>query len=88
MAEEVLFEAESTRSRSDVAAYLRTVADRLEDGDALSLNAGDQSVTLDPPETVEFEVKAERENGERSVEFEVEWDEDSADETSGDLTIE
>ncbi|WP_225334764.1 amphi-Trp domain-containing protein [Halomicrobium urmianum] len=88
MAEEVLFETESTRSRADVAAYLRTVADRLEDGDALSLNAGNQSVTLDPPETVEFEVKAERENGERSVEFELEWDEDGGEATGGDLTIE
>lgn len=88
MAEEVLFEAESTRSRTDVAAYLRTVADRLEDGDSLSLSAGDQSVTLDPPETVEFEVKAEREDGERSVEFEVEWDEDGGGDAGGDLTIE
>jgi amphi-Trp domain-containing protein len=90
MPEKVLFESESPRSREEVAAYLRRIADTLEAGDELSLSAGDQSVTMDPPSRPTFEVKAEREGpadaaGELSVEFELEWDED-ADE-GGELEI-
>ncbi|AHG04250.1 hypothetical protein HALDL1_12085 [Halobacterium sp. DL1] len=86
MPEEVLFESEHSQSRSEVAAYLRTVADRL-DGDAtLTLADGDQSVDIEPPATVAFEVKVERETGsgpdELSLELELEWDD--TDEASGD----
>jgi amphi-Trp domain-containing protein len=81
MPEEVLFETESRTSRRDVAEYLRAVAETLEAGGAVSLSAGDQSVTLDPPAEPTFEVKAERETSsgggpaELSIEFELEWDE-------------
>ena len=51
---------------------------------------------MDPPERVEFEVKAERETskgasqGELSIEFELEWDEGQSGGAgdTGDLTIE
>ena len=92
--EDVLFESESRQSRGEIADYLRQVADSLAAGDDITLRAGDQSVTLAPPQTAEFEVKAEREHagdgtpGELSVEFEVEWDEDSEDGSGGDLTVE
>ncbi len=95
MPETVLFESESDQSRADVAAYLRRVADRLDSGDAIALSAGDQSHTIDPPDVVEFEVKAEREgpengDGELSVEFELEWPENASGGTGGggDLRIE
>lgn len=91
MPEEVLFKSESSQSRADIAAYLRTVADRLDAGDAITLKAGDETVTLDPPARPTFEVKAEREGptdgpGELSIEFELEWDENGGD--SGELEIE
>src|SRR6056297_2135054 len=90
MPEEVIFESESKQSRADVANYLRIVADKLDAGGDLTLSAGDQSVTLDPPTNVEFEVKAERETGsgpdELSVEFELEWA-DGEDAEAGDLDI-
>jgi amphi-Trp domain-containing protein len=90
MPEEVLFESESPRSCGEIATYLRRVADSLEAGDAISLSAGDQSVTMDPPSRPTFEVKAEREGpadgaGELSVEFELEWDEDA--DTGDELEI-
>jgi amphi-Trp domain-containing protein len=95
MPEEVLFEAESNQSRADVAAYLRQVADALDGGDAITLRSGGESVTMEPPETVEFEVKAEREgptdaDGELSVEFELEWPENAPADGSaaGSLEIE
>ena len=94
MPEEVLFESEHRTSRSDVAEYLRAVAERLELGEAVTLSAGDQSVTLDPPAEPTFEVKAERETSsgggpaELSIEFELEWDEGSdASEREADGTL-
>jgi amphi-Trp domain-containing protein len=94
MPEEVLFKSESARSREDIAAYLRTVADSLESGREMTFSKGGESITMNPPARPTFEVKAEREGpangpGELSVEFELEWDEDGGgDEEGGDLTIE
>jgi amphi-Trp domain-containing protein len=94
MPEEVLFKSESKQSRKDIAALLRTVADNLEDGESLTLSAGGESVTMDPPNRPEFEIKAEREGPtdgpkELSVEFELEWDEHAEDgHASGEVTIE
>ena len=92
MTEETLFEFERDMQRTDVAAYLRTVADHLDSGEAITLESGGESVTLAPPARVEFEVEVEREtsksggSGEIEVEFELEWDEDATD--GDDLTIE
>ena len=94
MPEEVLFESESRRSRAEIASYLRTVADRLDGDGELSLSAGGEPLALSVPESLAFEVKAEREgtapNTELSVEFELEWDEagGAGGEESGDLVIE
>ncbi|WP_251328013.1 amphi-Trp domain-containing protein [Haloplanus pelagicus] len=87
MPEKVLFESESEQSREDVAAYLRSVADKLERGEAITLKAGTESVTMEPPARPTFEVKAEREGptdgpGELSIEFELEWGENG--EETGD----
>ena len=91
MPEEVLFKTESRQSRAAVADYLRTVADRLDAGESLTLSAGNDSLTLDVPSQPTFEVKAEREgtapNTELSVEFELEWKE-NGDDDGGDLSIE
>ncbi len=91
MPEKVLFESESRQSRADIAAYLRRVADNLEGGEPITLTAGDESVTMEPPERPTFEVKAEREGptdapGELSIEFELEWDENG--DSGGELEIE
>ena len=90
MPEEVLFETEQRMDRTEIAAYLRTVAEKLDAGDEIALEAGDQRVTLSPPQQPTFEVKAEREtNGstELSVEFELEWDEDGDGGSDRTLTI-
>ncbi len=89
MTETVLFEIEQQSSLADVATYLRNVAEKLESGEQVTLEAGTERVTLDPPETVEFEVKAEHEGpegtGELSLELELEWDENS--DGSGDSSL-
>lgn len=89
MPEEVLFEVEHDLSREEIADYLRTVADKLAAGEPITLTAGDETVTLDPPTESTFEVKAEREGpadgpGELSIEFELEWDEGATGGTDGD----
>lgn len=94
MPEEVLFETEQGMDRSEIASYLRQVADKLDGDGTLSLSAGDQDVTLDVPSRPTFEVKAERETGsgpdELSVEFELEWDEgqEGGQSEDGSLSIE
>ncbi|KAB1198342.1 MULTISPECIES: amphi-Trp domain-containing protein [Haloferax] len=94
MPEEVLFKSEARQSRTEIASYLRAIADKLDAGEPITLKAGSQSVTMDPPASPTFEVKAEREGpagqpGELSVEFELEWDEDGGDGgDSGELQIE
>ena len=95
MPEEVLFKSESTQSREEIASYLRAVADKLAAGQAVSLSAGSESVTMDIPARPTFEVKAEREtdssggNAEQSLELEIEWDENGADGgETGSLSIE
>jgi len=95
MPEEVLFKSESDQTREDIASYLRSVAEKLEQGDAVTLRSGSESVTMEPPARPTFEVKAEREGpadgpGELSIEFELEWDENSSDGdgSSGRLEIE
>ena len=94
MPEEVLFETERRMDRSEIAAYFRTVAEKLESDQDLTLSAGDQSVTLAPPAQPTFEVKAEREtpssggSGELSIEFELEWDEDGGKGSAADSSLE
>ena len=88
--EEVLFETESVQDRAAVADYLNAVAERLAAGESVTLEAGSESISLDPPERVEFEVKVEREQegggSELSIEFELEWDE-NGDGSDGPLSI-
>ena len=91
MPEKTLFESEQMMSRDAVADYLRTLADSVESGSDVTLSAGEQSVTMSPPNEVEFEVKAEREgptngDGELSIEVELEWPENASE--GGSLSIE
>ena len=95
MSEEVLFKTESVQSRDEIASYLQSVAEKLEQGGSITLKAGSESVTMDPPTRPTFEVKAEREGpaegpGELSIEFELEWDENSetGEGEAGNLEIE
>lgn len=95
MPEEILFKSESDQTREEIASYLRSVADKLDQGDAVTLTSGSESVTMEPPARPTFEVKAEREGptdgpGELSIEFELEWAENGngGDSGSGQLKIE
>jgi amphi-Trp domain-containing protein len=91
MPEEVLFKTEQRQSREEIANYLQAVAEKLTSGDAVTLRAGEETVTLEVPTRPTFEVKAEREGPtggptELSVEFELEWPENG--DSDGPLEIE
>ncbi|WP_436348913.1 amphi-Trp domain-containing protein [Natronorubrum sp. FCH18a] len=93
MPEEVLFKSESDQTREEIASYLRSVADKLDQGDAVTLKSGSESVTMEPPASPTFEVKAEREGptdgaGELSIEFELEWDENDSEGDNGNDQLE
>ncbi|WP_336001481.1 amphi-Trp domain-containing protein [Halorientalis halophila] len=95
MPEEVLFKSESAQSRAEIASYLRSVAEKLDAGESITLKSGGDSVTMAPPDRPTFEVKAEREgptdgDGELSIEFELEWDEngEGGSDGTGGLEIE
>lgn len=78
MPDDTMFEFEQDMSRADVATYLRTIADKLDDSGQLDFSAADQSSTVEVPEHVEFEIELERKSNERgssevSLELEVDW---------------
>lgn len=74
--EVVLFKSEEKHGRVAVATFLRQLADKIEDGEVV-LRQGGEELTLELPANVVLEVKAEEETGKRktkrSLEVEVEW---------------
>lgn len=92
MSDETLFEFEQTFSRSDVAAYLRDVADELDDDGTVQFEAGGHSTSVKVPERLQFEVEVEQSrnkdgSSEMELEFELEWHEADDGTTSGSLNI-
>lgn len=74
--ETVLFKSEEKRDIKSVASILRELADKLEHGKVV-LKQGKKEVTIKVPKNVEFEIKAEREDGKKKskkkLEIEIEW---------------
>lgn len=85
MSDNVVFEIENERRRADVATILRTVADNLENGTPITLKAGEDDITLEPPVRPRFGVTVERdgpqgEAKELNVGFELGWPEEGSNE--------
>ncbi|SHG80562.1 amphi-Trp domain-containing protein [Halobaculum gomorrense] len=85
MPEEVLFKSERRQDRSEIAAHLRELAEKLESDGSFTLSGTGDSITMRVPASATFEVKAERETGsgpdELSVEFEIEWNDGDGNES-------
>ena len=73
---EVLFKSEENKTRGEIAAFLRQIADKVETG-VVSLTQGEREVILNLPENLILEIKAERkvkpEKSKHSLEIEIEW---------------
>jgi len=78
MTEETLHESKRTRSRRAIATYLRRVADALGRGEPVPADE-EGTVTVDPPADPELAVEVEREDGDLSLEIEMEWPEEAGD---------
>lgn len=72
----VMYKSDENMSRSDLAAFLRSLADRLETGHVV-LTSGGKETPVDVPEQVELEVQYEEKQkpqGTRyQLELEIEW---------------
>lgn len=70
------------RERSEIASYLRKIAEKLEMGEPLSLSSGDQQVELQMPEYADFTVHVTEErtfrskHGTTTLALDVTWSED------------
>ena len=72
-------EAESQRTRAEVASSLRELADQLDGAGPVTLAIGTQRVTLDPTEPVTFKLEGESDwssgdtEAKQSIEVELVW---------------
>lgn len=86
--EVVLFASEEHVNAKHVSDFLRQLADKVDTGE-VTLSKGSESLTLNLPQNLVLEVKAEAEDKnmgtKRSLEVEIEWMEG---EDVGQLTLE
>lgn len=84
----VLFKSEEKRDRQSVAAFLHQLADKVVQGQVI-LRQGNEELTLDIPNNVVLEIKAEEEAKKNktalSLEVEIEWIE--GDEVTGPISL-
>lgn len=72
-------ETEEQKSRTEIAEYLRDLADQLDGGGELTLQLGGKEVSLDPVDPVTFKLEGESDWSEgdteakQSIEFELVW---------------
>jgi amphi-Trp domain-containing protein len=83
----VLFRSEEWKPRESAAAFLRELADKLEEGE-VTLMRGEEEVNLMLPETVELEIevteKVKKRKTEQELEIEIEW---TKEQTEGAVTL-
>jgi len=85
--EETLFETKNTHPREEIADYLEQVSESLRAG-RMTLVAGDDEITVEPPHEAVFEAEVERKEDESTtmcVEFEIEWQEEDEESDSVEL---
>jgi amphi-Trp domain-containing protein len=63
---------ESSLSREEAVQYFSAILDGLKQG-TLTFKQGDRSLTVEPPERLDLEVKAARKGREAKVSFEISW---------------
>ncbi|WMT58204.1 amphi-Trp domain-containing protein [Truepera radiovictrix] len=66
------FKSEERKSRGEVSAFLRQLADKLDEG-RITLRSGGEEVVLEPPQQLTLELQVEdEEKGARGVEHSLE----------------
>ncbi|RKD88062.1 amphi-Trp domain-containing protein [Halopiger aswanensis] len=72
-------EYEHYHAREEVVAHLESFLEGFREGDTVSLTIGEETIELEPPEHLNFEVEYEEEDDTRELEFELEWEERTED---------
>ena len=72
-----LFKSEERKSRSDVSAFLRQIAEKIEGGEVV-LRRGQEEIVLEIPESLILEVQVEDEQKkakgvQHTLELEIKW---------------
>ena len=86
-------ETEEQRTRGEIAAYLRDLADQLDADGSVALELGGREVRLDPTEPVTFKLEGESDWSEgdaeakQSIEFELVWWREIQSPEDGTLTV-
>jgi len=86
-------ETEAEKTRSEVAAILRGLADQLDGGEDVTLELGGQQVRLNPTNPVTFKLEGESDWSEgdteakQSIEFELVWWRDARTAAEGTLGL-
>ncbi len=87
-----LFKSEERRTRTEVASFLRELADKV-DGGKVTLMQGEEELTLEMPQNLILDIQVEDEDKKRkgiqhSLEVEIKWfDGDDEDGSSGPLKL-
>ncbi len=89
-------ETEAEKTRSEIASYLRELAEQLDGDGAVTLELGGKQVQLDPTDPVTFKLEGESDWSEgdteakQSIEFELVWwcEAQTAEEGALDITTE
>ena len=82
-----LFKSEERHQRSDVSAFLRQIADKIDSGQVI-LRQGQEEITLDMPANLILEIQVEEEDKkskgiQHSLEIEIKWFEGDGDGGAG-----
>lgn len=86
-------ETEAERTRSEIASYLRELADQLDDDGDVMLELGSQRVRLNPTNPVTFKLEGESDwsdgdtEAKQSIEFELVWWRDAQTPEEGRLDV-
>ena len=86
-------ETEAQMSRSEIADYLRGLADQLDGGGEMTLELGGTEVLLDPSDPVTFKLEGESDwsagdtEAKQSIEFELVWWRQATTAAEGELSI-
>lgn len=80
--EKLLFKSEEKKNSVEIVAFLRNIADKIEQDGSMTLLQGEDRVVLDFPNSMTMEIKVEdeekkRKGTKRTFEIELEWYPDS-----------
>ncbi|MDQ2051541.1 amphi-Trp domain-containing protein [Natronolimnohabitans sp. A-GB9] len=66
-------EFEHYLSREEVTDHFESFLEGFREGETVTMTIGDETIEIDPPEHLGFELEYEEDGDDRELEFELEW---------------